>query len=169
MGICAGGLLLAFAATVAEADGTIDPRGMPEGTVASAPMRYSLWCDSAGAQSQWHLRTTTSKGQSQHFKGHISLMTNGALDKTAGVALEKAGPAADHFSVSTDKKTINFDFSTIGVEDGLDWVVKGNPQMISFTLELGEKSPTFDASKIFIGKKGAHPSANPFELKAHGQ
>ena len=64
---------------------------------------------------------------------------------------------------------INFDFSTKGGIDGVDFRVKGKEPMLSFTLTIGEKDPKFEPGRIFIGKSGAHPSENPFEIPAHGK
>ena len=165
-GLCVGGLLLAIVAS-AEAEGTIDPRGMPDGTAAGATTRYSLWCDTGKGQALWHLRTMTAKGVKQHFKARIEATTNGAIDSTAGFHLEPwGGPAGDRFTISADKKAIVCDFDTIGVWDGVDFHITGNPQMLKFTLDIENK---FDGSKIYIGKKGAHPDKDGFELKAHGE
>jgi hypothetical protein len=159
IGLLSSALLMSAAALAGA--GELDPMGKPADAKAGAVERYSLWHDGKG----WHLATTT-KEKEHHFRGHIAVK-NGELVNVHGSRLEKKGPQADNFVVGPEKRTVNFDFSTKGHIDILDWEVKGKDAMLSFTLEIGEKDPSFQADRIFVGKEGEHPTANGFELPAH--
>ncbi len=150
-----------LAVGVAFAQAALDPAGRPEHTKAGTVEHYAVWHDKEG----WHLRTMT-KEHEHHFRGNVAVK-NGELEDVKGVMLEKKGPQKDNFMVGPEKKQITFDFSTKGGEDGVDWKVKGKEATLVFTLEIGEKEPQFEADRIFVGKKGEHPTANGFELPAH--
>ena len=156
-------VLMMYIAGAASADGQIDPRGKPMGTQAGAVERYAVWQDEGG----WHVRTTT-KEYEHHFRGVIEVK-GGEFVQVRGYKLEHKGPQRDLFIEGPEHHVINFDFSTKGSIDGLDFRVKGKEPMLSFTLTIGEKEPKFEPGRIFIGKSGAHPSTNPFEIPAHGR
>jgi len=139
----------------------IDPNGKPMNTEAGAVERYALWHDGQG----WHIRTMT-KEYEHHFRGVIAV-SGGEFVDLRGYKLEHKGPEKDLFIEGPEHHVINFDFSTKGSIDGLDFRVKGKEPMLSFTLTIGEKEPKFEPGRIFIGKSGAHPSENPFKLPAH--
>ena len=120
-----------------------------------------MWRDALG----WHVRTTT-KELEHHFRGHISV-EGGKLEDVKSYKRERRGPQKDLFVVGPEGRTINFDFSTKGGIDGVDFHVKGKGATLSFVLEIGEKDPKFVPDRIFVGKAGAHPAASPFELPAH--
>jgi len=86
-----------------------------------------------------------------------------------GYKLEHRGPQRDVFIEGPEDHVINFGFSTKGNIDGLDFRVKAKEPMLSFTLMIGKTEPTFEPGRIFIGKAGAHPSSNPFEIPAHSK
>ena len=94
-------------------------------------------------------------------------MKEGEFANVKGYKLEHKGPQKDFFILGPERRAITFDFSTKGSIDGVDFRVKGKEPMLSFTMLIGEKEPKFDSGRIFIGKAGAHPGANPFELPAH--
>jgi len=152
-----------YIAIAAFAQGPINPHGKPANTAAGKVEHYALWKDDDG----WHIRTTT-KEYDHHFRGVIEVK-GGEFEKLKPYRLEHKGPVKDLFIEGPEHHVINFDFSTKGSIDGLDFHVKGNEPMLSFTLMLGEKEPKFDPARIFIGKNGAHPSASPFQLPAHGK
>jgi hypothetical protein len=156
-------VLIVYILGAASADGQIDPRGRPMGSLAGAVERYALWQDEGG----WHIRTTT-KEYEHHFRGIIAV-SGGEFVQVRGYKLEHRGPQRDLFIEGPEHHVINFDFSTKGSIDGLDFRVKGREPMLSFTLTIGEKEPKFEPGRIFIGKSGAHPSTNPFEIPAHGR
>jgi hypothetical protein len=152
-----------FITGAASADAQIDPRGKPMGTHEGAVERYAVWQDEGG----WHIRTTT-KEYEHHFRGVIEVRV-GEFVQLRGYKLEHRGPQRDLFIEGPEHHVINFDFSTKGSIDGLDFRVKGREPMLSFTLTIGERDPKFEPGRIFIGKMGAHPSSNPFEIPAHGR
>ena len=156
-------VLMLYIAGAAFADDHINPHGKPVGAQAGAVERYALWQDEDG----WHIRTTT-KEYEHHFRGVIEVR-GGEFAQLRGYKLEHKGPQRDLFIEGPEHHVINFDFSTKGSIDGLDFRVKGKEPMLSFTLTIGEKDPKFEPGRIFIGKMGSHPSANPFELPAHGR
>jgi hypothetical protein len=156
-------VLLLCLAGAAFADAQINPRGRPIGTQGGAVERYSLWQDENG----WHIRTMTREYE-HHFRGVIEVR-GGEFVRVRGYKLEHRGPQRDLFIEGPEHHLINFDFSTKGSIDGLDFRVKGREPMLSFTLTIGERDPKFEPGRIFIGKMGAHPSSNPFEIPAHGR
>jgi len=108
--------------------------------------------------------SNTGAGKVEHYAvwqdeggWHIRTMTK-------EVDLEK-----DLFIEGPEHHVINFDFSTKGSIDGVDFRVKGKEPVLSFTLTIGEKEPKFEPGRIFVGSSGAHPSSNPFEIPAHGR
>ncbi len=155
-------LLLLYVAGTAYADQPLNPRGRPLGTGPGRIERYDLWQDEDG----WHLRTST-KELEHHFRGSIEVR-GGEFAGVKGYKLEHKGPQKDLFIEGPEHHVITFDFSTKGSIDGLDFRVKGKEPMLSFTLTIGEKEPKFEPGRIFVGKGGAHPSTNPFEIPAHG-
>jgi hypothetical protein len=155
--------LLLYIAAAALAYDPIDPHGKPANTEAGKVEHYAVWQDEGG----WHIRTMT-KEYEHHFRGVISV-TGGEFAAVKGYKLEHKGPQRDLFMEGPEHHVINFDFSTKGSIDGIDFRVKGKEPMLSFTLTIGEKDPKFEPGRIFIGKSGAHPSANPFEIPAHGK
>lgn len=150
-----------YVACTVFANAQINPHGKPMDTKAGATERYSLWQDQGG----WHLRTMTKKFE-HHFRGVISVK-GGEFVELRGFKLERKGPQRDLFIEGPEHHIINFDFSTKGSIDGIDFRVKGKEPMLTFTLEIGEKEPKFEPGRIFIGKNGDHPSTNPFEILAH--
>jgi len=155
-----GAALIAGSATHAVAQ--IDPHGKPERTGVGKTEHYDVWQDQGG----WHLRTYT-KEYDHHFKGTITA-SDGELVDVKGYMLEHKGPQKDLFIVGPEHHVLTFDFSTKGSVDGVDFRVKGDKPMLSFTLMLGEKEPKFQPTRIFIGKGSQNPGSNPFELPAHG-
>ena len=156
-------VLMMYIAGAESADSQIDPRGKPVGTHEGAVERYAVWQDDGG----WHVRTTTREYE-HHFRGVIEAK-GGEFVQVKGYKLEHKGPQRDLFIEGPEHHVINFDFSTKGSVDGLDFRVKGREPKLSFTLTIGEKEPKFEPGRIFIGKMGAHPSSNPFEVPAHGK
>jgi len=140
----------------------IDPHGKPEHTGVGKTEHFEVWQDQGG----WHLRTFT-KEYDHHFRGTITAR-DGELVDVKGYLLEHKGPQKDLFILGPEHHVLTFDFSTKGSVDGVDFRVKGDKPMLSFTLMLGEKEPKFEPKRIFIGKSSANPDANPFELPAHG-
>jgi hypothetical protein len=140
----------------------INPHGKPKNTEAGAVEHYALWKDKEG----WHIRTMTKKFD-HHFRGVISV-AGGEFVEVKGFRLERRGPQRDIFIEGPEHHVINFDFSTKGSIDGVDFRVKGKEPILSFTMMIGEKEPIFEPERIFIGKNGTHPSTNPFKLPAHG-
>jgi hypothetical protein len=155
--------LLLYITAAALAYDPIDPHGKPANTEAGKVEHYAVWQDEGG----WHIRTLTKEDE-HHFRGVISV-TGGEFAAVKGYKLEHKGPQRDLFMEGPEHHVINFDFSTKGSIDGIDFRVKGKEPMLSFTLTIGEKDPKFEPGRIFIGKSGAHPSANPFEIPAHGK
>ena len=133
----------------------------PADTQAGAVERYAVWRDGQG----WHVRTTT-KELEHHFRSHIAV-AGGKLEKVKGYKRERRGPQKDLFVVGPEDQTINFDFSTKGGIDGVDFRVKGKGATLSFVLEVGGKDPKFMPERIFVGKAGAHPATTPFALPTH--
>ena len=154
--------VLCFAGAAFAGD-PINPRGKPANTGAGKIEHYAVWQDEEG----WHIRTMT-KEYEHHFRGVIEVR-GGEFVQVKGYKLEHRGPQRDLFIEGPEHHVINFDFSTKGSVDGLDFRVKGKEPMLSFTLTIGEKGPKFEPGRIFIGKMGAHPSSNPFEIPAHGR
>ncbi len=152
-----------YIACIVFANAQINPHGKPMDTKVGAIEHYALWQDHGG----WHLRTMTKKFE-HHFRGVISVK-GGEFVEVKGFKLERRGPQRDLFIEGPEHHVINFDFSTKGGIDGVDFRVKGKEPMLSFTLMIGEKEPKFEPGRIFIGKNGNHPSFNPFELPAHGK
>ncbi|HMK37862.1 MAG TPA: hypothetical protein VK569_00885 [Bacteroidota bacterium] len=141
----------------------IDPRGKPANTEAGKVEHYAVWKDEDG----WHVRTTT-KEYEHHFRGVIDVR-GGEFEKVKGYKLEHKGAQKDLFIEGPEHHQITFDFSTKGSIDGVDFHVKGNEPMLSFTLMIGEKDPKFEPARVFIGKAGVHPSETPFQIPAHGK
>jgi hypothetical protein len=156
-------VLVVYIAGAAYAGDPINPHGKPMNTGAGKVEHYALWQDEGG----WHVRTST-KEYEHHFRGVIEVR-GGEFVQVRGYKLEHKGPQRDLFIEGPEHHVINFDFSTKGSIDGLDFRVKGREPMLSFTLTIGEKEPKFEPGRIFIGKMGAHPSSNPFEIPAHGR
>lgn len=156
-------VLVLYTASAVFAQGPINPHGKPKDTKAGAIEHYAIWQNEQG----WHIRTTT-KEYEHHFRGNITVR-GGEFVEVRGYKLEHKGAQKDLFVEGPEHHVINFDFSTKGSIDGVDFRVKGKEPMLSFTLMIGEKEPKFEAGRIFIGKAGAHPSANPFEIPAHGK
>ena len=156
-------VLVLYVAGAAHAGDPINPHGKPMGTDAEKVEHYALWQDEDG----WHIRTMT-KEYEHHFRGVIEAK-GGEFVQVRAYKLEHKGPQRDLFIVGPEHHVINFDFSTRGSVDGMDFRVKGKEPMLSFTLTVGEKEPKFEPGRIFIGNSGAHPSGNPFELPAHGR
>lgn len=159
-GLLAFALYIAGAALAAD---PIDPHGKPMNTEAGRVEHYAVWQDGEG----WHIRTMT-KEYEHHFRGVIAV-SGGEFVDLRGYKLEHKGPQRDFFMEGPEHHVINFDFSTKGSIDGIDFRVKGKEPMLSFTLMIGEKEPKFEPGRIFIGKAGAHPSENPFKIPAHGR
>ena len=150
-------------AVAASAAGPIDPHGKPGKTGLGKTEHYEVWQDQGG----WHVRTFT-KEYDHHFRGVISV-SGGEFVDIKGYMLEHRGPQKDLFLVGPEHHVINFDFSTKGSVDGIDFRVKGETPMLSFTLMLGEKDPKFEPTRVLIGKGAANPESNPFEIPAHGK
>jgi hypothetical protein len=155
--------LLLYIAAAALAYDPIDPHGKPANAEAGKVEHYDVWRDEGG----WHIRTTTKEFE-HHFRGVVSVK-GGEFAAVKGYKLEHKGPQKDVFIEGPEHHVINFDFSTKGGIDGVDFRVKGKEPMLSFTLTIGEKDPKFEPGRIFIGKSGAHPSENSFEIPAHGK
>jgi hypothetical protein len=145
------------------ADQPLNPHGRPPNTAAGKVEHYAVWQDEGG----WHIRTMT-KEFDHHFRGVIEVR-GGEFVQVKGYKLEHKGPERDLFIEGPEHHVINFDFSTKGSIDGVDFRVKGKEPMLSFTLTIGEKDPKFEPGRIFVGSSGAHPSTNPFEIPAHGR
>jgi hypothetical protein len=161
MRIC--GQLAAFLlriACVASPQIAIDPEGRPEGA-DSAAAHYAVWHDEHG----WHLRAT-AKGVEHRFKGSI-LAKEGEFTDVKQLPPEDAAPHADVFVLGPAHRLFTFDFAGKGGTAGVDFRIQGEHPAIAFTLALGERDPKPDPARIFIGKSGAHPGADPFELPAH--
>ena len=148
---------------MAFAGDTINPHGKPINSKAGEIEHYAVWQDGGG----WHIRTTT-KMIEHHFRGVVSVK-GGEFADVKAFRLEGKGAQKDLFIEGPEHHVINFDFSTKGSIDGVDFRVKGKEPMLSFTLMIGEKEPKFESGRIFIGKNGDHPSTNPFEIPAHGK
>jgi hypothetical protein len=151
--------LLLFMTFAAMADEPLNPRGRPLNT--GKVEHYALWQDEGG----WHIRTTTKEFE-HHFRGVIEVR-GGEFARVKGYKLEHRGPERDMFIEGPEHHVINFDFSTKGSIDGLDFRVKGKEPVLSFTLTIGEREPRFEPGRIFVGRSGVHPSTNPFEIPAH--
>jgi len=141
----------------------IDPHGKPANAEAGKVEHYDIWQDQEG----WHLRTTT-KEYDHHFRGVITA-SGGEFVEVKGFRLEHKGPEKDYFKVGPEHHEIKFDFSTKGSIDGVDFREKGKQPMLSFSLLIGEKEPKFEPARIFIGKNGAHPGEDPFQIPAYGK
>jgi hypothetical protein len=151
--------LLGFA--VAHADEKakhVDPQGEPAGFKAGHPACYAVWHNKHG----WHLRTTTAK-KLHHFKGYVKV-EDGHFTKIHSHHLEKEGKCEDHWSVSSDKKEVVFDFKTDKGIDGIDFHLNKDARHIKLNLFIDGKH---HAKKILIGHKGHHPEHDPFTLRAH--
>ncbi len=156
-------VLLAYMAGTAFADQPLNPHGKPPKTAPGKVEHYAVWQDEGG----WHIRTMT-KEIDHHFRGVIEVK-GGEFVQVKGYKLEHKGPERDLFIEGPEHHIINFDFSTKGSIDGVDFRVKGKEPMLSFTLTIGEKEPKFEPERILVGSSGAHPSTNPFEIPAHGR
>ena len=152
-----------YIAGAALAYDTIDPHGKPMNTEAGKVEHYAVWQDEGG----WHIRTMTKEFE-HHFRGVVTVK-DGEFVAVRGYRLEHKGLQKDVFIEGPEHHVINFDFSTKGSIDGVDFRVRGKKPMLSFTLTIGEKEPKFEPGRIFVGKAGVHPSDNPFEIPAHGK
>jgi hypothetical protein len=135
---------------------TVDAFGRPEGSIVDQTARYYVWYDG----EKWHLRTTAK--QARNFNGTIRI-TDGAIKSSLPVGLKKdrqKKSTSDAWRISDDRRELRFAFRTATLSDGLEIVVEGDGQ-IEFDLLIDtQRNPR----AVFLGKKGEHPSQNPFRL-----
>jgi hypothetical protein len=135
---------------------TGDAFGRPEGSIVDQTARYYVWYDG----EEWHLRTTAK--QTRNFNGTIRV-TDAKIKSCVPVGLKndrQKKTTTDAWRLNDERSELKFAFRTSTLSDGLDIVVDGDGQ-IEFELLIDtQKNP----KNVFLGKKGEHPSQNPFRL-----
>jgi len=117
-------------------------------------MGYFMWQDKDG----FHLRTNAA-GTKHIFNG--SIRTNGKF----GDIFVKMPGADDSSYVNSDRDKINFNFTNLSGEAGIDLSVKGGTDV---TFELFMDGETIDPEDIYIGSDGWHPGNSKFTLQHEG-
>ncbi|HEY4004501.1 MAG TPA: hypothetical protein VGM60_04850 [Pseudonocardia sp.] len=131
--------------------------GAPRGFDAGDAGRTYLWHD---GNTGWHMRTTDARPGPHHYWGAITTSNAASLADVKKVKVD----SGDQLSVSPDKRTLYYSFTTYTGIDGIDFHVSGcNPAYPSQTLTFEmHKNDNDRTDLIDIGPNHAHPAKNPF-------
>jgi len=124
--------------------------GKPDAFDPGATRGYFIWHDWNGL----HLWTTT-RGQEHHFSGVIR--TDGRFINVHGKRLE----SDDWYRVGPERHEMNFDFTTSGGLDGVNFEIEGGDH-VNFDLFID--GHRINPEEIYIGDRGWHPDQDDFTL-----
>jgi len=127
----------------------IDPNGQPTFMGVGSTHRFIIWREG----NQWHLRTTTA-GQEHNFEGKV-IAKGGTIRSVNQVGLEDV----DNTSLDRFHRTLNFDFTTAGAMDGVDFYSEADT--LTFDLNMDGRRTV---QNVFIGRNGQNPVSIPFTL-----
>ena len=126
-------------------------QGRPSGINPLTTAATYMWHDGDG----WHIRVTHHNTNLRTFSGQLS--TSGTFANVSPMHLEKS----DQFQVSSDRRSINFQFKNYGHIDGLNFHTRCAP---SFNVAFQSDGITAPPSKIVIGHGGVNPPTDPFVI-----
>lgn len=124
-------------------------RGKPDGLASGAV--HSVWIWHEG--KHWHVRTTTKEAQ-HRFTGLVSVPDK---SKISGV---KITGTETKDRVRLGDRSVHFDFTTQGHEDGFDFDVEGEG-CVRFAVRVDGEAK---AGVVKLGKDGTSPSSAHFKL-----
>jgi len=128
----------------------IDPNGQPSYMGVGSTHRFIIWRDG----NSWKIRTTTA-GLEHRFEGRI-IANGGTINSVSQTGLENV----DQLALENNRRTINFDFTTAGAMDGINFST--NADTVTFEVEMDGRST---ARNVFIGRNGENPVSIPFTLE----
>lgn len=143
----------------------LDPDGKPAGNEKKVDgARLFLWHENG----VWKIRTRTKKDAHQ-FTGVIDIkggkfksISNYDGLEAGGKKKKKKPQDIGHWNAAKDK--IDFNFRTVGAEDGFDFVVDKNATELSFDFKIDGYG---HGRIIRVGGKEQMPAAAQFTLPAH--
>lgn len=142
-------------AAVAKNAAGISPRYRPTGNdrLVGKTGRYHIYTDKSG----WNVLMTSKGGVK--YNGRVKVH-GGTFARVQAVGFEKN---QDKLAVAANKESLEFEITTAGSFDGIEFTVRGKDAWVEFELLQGGKPRP---KRIFIGKSAANPKSNHFAMEA---